>query len=158
MKKLKAFVAHSFDERDQPVIKPFLDYFDSLKKTTNFEWDHAEGAEIKAVSQKVKEKMEGKNLFIGIFTTKDFRIYPDKLAAFIPKWFLGLKSNFSKGSSEWIVQESGYALAKDMKLLFLIEKGVRPTEGLQGDLEYVIFERENSSSCFKKINPLSYLS
>ena len=140
MKKIKAFVGHSFNESDESVIKAFLDYFNSLKESMNFEWDHAEGSEIKAVSQKVKEKMEGKNLFIGIFTAKDFRIYPDKLknSIFIPKYFLGLKSNFSKGSSEWIVQESGYALAKDMKLLFLIENGVSPPEGLQGDLEYIL--------------------
>jgi hypothetical protein len=78
MEKLRAFVGHSFDEKDQEVVNHFQRFFDSLKDTIGFEWDHAERPEAKAVSEKVKEKMEGKDVFIGIFTRKDYRVSPDK--------------------------------------------------------------------------------
>ena len=81
MKQLRAFVGHSFDDQDQQLVRSFQDYFDSLKGTIDFEWDHAKRAEPRELCKKVKAKMEGKNLFIGIFTKKDFRIAPDKLEA-----------------------------------------------------------------------------
>ena len=67
MSKISAFVGHSFIEDDKEVVANFLQYFDRLKAlVTGFTWDHAELAEPKILSQKVREKMTGKNLFIGI--------------------------------------------------------------------------------------------
>ncbi|HAJ27077.1 MAG TPA: hypothetical protein DCG53_07510 [Syntrophus sp. (in: bacteria)] len=153
MKKFKAFVAHSFNKRDEDVVRIFLKYFDSLKETAGLIWEHAEKPEARAISEKVKEKMKGKNLFIGIFTAKDYRIDRDKLnSIFIYRY--GEKEFFSEGSSDWIIQESGYALANDMKLLFLIENGVDVNAALQGDLEHVNFSRENPSACFNDINEM----
>jgi tetratricopeptide (TPR) repeat protein len=98
--------------------------------------------------------MEGKNLFIGIFTAKDYRIGQDNLKTVFSTFAYGKKELFSEGSSDWIIQESGYALAKDMKLLFLIENGVDVNAALQGDLEYIKFSRENPAACFKDINEI----
>ena len=154
MKSIKAFVAHSFEERDEIVVRAFLDYFDSLKETAGLTWDHAERAESQFISQKVKDKMEGKNLFIGIFTAKDYRIEQNKLKTSLPIFDYGKKDSFLLGSSDWIIQESGYALAMGMKLLFLIENGVHVNSGLQGDLEFVNFSRDNPSACSKKINQI----
>lgn len=155
MNKLRAFVAHSFDgERDGVVVRTFLDYFDSLKDILGLEYDHAERAEAKAISQKVKDKMEDKNLFIGILTAKKYRIEEGNLKTNLPIINYGKKHLFSGGSSDWIIQESGYALAKNMRLLFLVEKGVHVDAGLQGDTEFVEFKRENPSGCFKKINEI----
>ncbi len=78
MARLKAFVGHSFNEEDEDVIRTFLKHFDSLKDI-GFEWEHAERAEAKELAVKVREKMEGKNLFIGIFTRKNKQIYPPLL-------------------------------------------------------------------------------
>ena len=71
---MKAFIGHSFDEDDKPTIRAFKEYFDALKKTMNFDWDNAEEAEVKGLSGKVKEKMKGKQLFIGILTKKQLEI------------------------------------------------------------------------------------
>src|ERR1035437_709770 len=155
MNKLRAFIAHSFDEKhDGDVVKTFLDYFDSLKDIFGLEYDHAERAEAKAISQKVKDKMEGKNLFIGIFTTKNHRIERDNLKTNLPLINYGRKHLFAAESSNWIIQESGYALAKGMHLLFLFEKGIEVDAGLHADLEFVEFVRENPSECFTKINEI----
>ena len=155
MKGLKAFVAHSFNkDRDGSVVKTFLEYFDSLKDTSGFEWDHAEKAELKAISQKVIEKIEGKNLFVGIFTGKDYRIEQDKLKSLFRSFKFGKRESFKACSSDWIIQESGYALAKGLYLLFLIEAGVDVNAGLQGDLQFINFSRDNPSACFTEINQI----
>ncbi|MBL7177103.1 MAG: tetratricopeptide repeat protein [Desulfobacteraceae bacterium] len=152
MEKINAFVGHSFIDEDKNVVEAFTSYFDSLKGALPFDWDHAEKAEPIALSEKVREKMEGKNLFIGIFTKKDCRVIPDKLKNVpIAKKKYASEADFSWGVSDWIIQESGYALAKDMKLLFLVEKDIGELAGLQGDLEYVPFNRENPTLSFDKI-------
>jgi tetratricopeptide (TPR) repeat protein len=155
MKKLQAFIAHSFnEERDGNVIRAFLDYFLSLKDILGLEYEHADRVEAKAISQKIRDKMEGKNLFIGIFTAKNHRIEQGNLKTYLPIINYGKKELFSKGSSDWIIQESGYALAKGMQLLFLVEGGVDVDTALQGDLEFIVFKRDNPSECFKKINEI----
>lgn len=149
MEHIKAFIGHSFNENDKEVINRFLNFFDSLKDTIGFEWDHAEKAESKALSKKVQDKMEGKNLFIGIFTKKDYKIRSNKLKNFI-KWKYSQQSEFQASTSEWIIQESGYGLANCGRVLFLIEEGANISAGLQGDVELIFFSRENPELCFTK--------
>ena len=68
---IKAFVGHSFLTKDRDVVGKFLDFFNHVSDLgLDFSWDHAEGAELKELSIKVKEKMNEKNLFIGICTSR----------------------------------------------------------------------------------------
>lgn len=158
MNKVKAFVGYSFDEQDESVVsvvRKFLDYFNTLSEMGLLEWDHAKKVEAKAVSEKVKEKMEGKNVFIGIFTAKYMQVHPSKLKEntfFKKNCFSVFKTDFQLSTSEWIIQESGYALGKEMKLMFLVEDGLTDLRGLQGDLEIIPFSRNKPESCFYKIN------
>ena len=153
MDVIKAFIGHSFDEDDKDIIGRFLKYFDSLKDTMGFEWEHAEKAEAMALSKKVRDKMEGKNLFIGIFTQKGLRVNQNKVKMRFG-YFYAPKHVFQPGASEWIIQESGYGLAKCGSLLFLIEEGVNISSGLQGDIEYIQFSRERPELCFTKLNEI----
>lgn len=155
MAKLKAFVGHSFNEEDSSVIATFLKYFDSLKDI-GFEWEHAERAAAKELADKVVEMMEGKNLFIGIFTKKIKQIDPDHLVpCFWNKQNLKAPSHkYSWTTSDWVIQESGYALGKGMKVIFITEDGIEPVGGLQGNLEYIPFNRENIAQCFSKLNEM----
>lgn len=155
MAKLKAFVGHSFNEEDSTIVATFLKYFDSLKDI-GFEWDHAERATAKAIDDKVVEKMEGKNLFVGIFTKKRKQIDPAHLMpCFLNKQKLKAPADkYSWTTSDWIIQESGYALGKGMKVIFITEEGIEPVGGLQGNLEYIPFNRENITWCFSKLNEI----
>jgi len=156
MSTLRAFVGHSFDENDLPLIDVFLKYFDSLRDI-GFEWDRAKKAELKELSDQVKEKMEGKNLFVGIFTLKHRQIHDSKLKEtgfFTKDKFTGHIKDFSWNTSDWIIQESGYALGKGMKTLFIVEEGLGVIGGLQGDLQYIPFSRNNPSKSFTEINEM----
>jgi tetratricopeptide (TPR) repeat protein len=154
MEQLKAFVGHSFNKDDEKINRTFFDFFDSLKDSANLEWDHAEDAQAIGLSEKVKNKMEGKDLFIGIFTRKDKKIEEKKLRNRLRGKKCGSANDFTWATSEWTIQESGYALGKNMRLLFLIEEGVDISAGLHADIEWVKFNRENSTECFTKISQL----
>jgi tetratricopeptide (TPR) repeat protein len=49
----------------------------------------------------------------------------------------------SYSTSAWIVDEKATALAAGKRLLLFVEKGVGEFGGLQGDYEYIEFERDN---------------
>ena len=152
---IKAFVGHSFDSEDESIITAFKKMFDSLKKSMDFEWEDAEVTQIKPLSEKVPLKMTDKNLFIGIFTRKHIELEPKKLL--ISKiWnkdkYVARRSDCAYGTSYWITQESGYAIARSMITLFLVENGVRELKGLHADMDHIYFERGKESECFVKLN------
>ena len=154
MSRIAAFVGHSFSEADSEVVSRFLSFFDHVQELTAiFSWDHAEEAEPKILSQKVKEKMEGKNLFIGICTVKELAVNPKDLSSsfFLPGQWYGQRDKFEAKTSDWITQEVGFAIAKGMHLILLLEEGVRRPGGLQGDTEYIPFKRSKPAESFEKI-------
>lgn len=152
---IKAFVGHSFDPEDETTITAFTKIFNSLKKIINFEWDDADVTQIKPLSKKVPQKMVDKNLFIGIFTQKHIELEPKRLIPSKP-WnkdkYVVRRADCAYGTSYWITQESGYAIAQGMATLFLIEKGVRELKGLHADMEHIYFERGKESECFVKLS------
>ncbi|MBL7198121.1 MAG: hypothetical protein ISS47_08475 [Candidatus Omnitrophica bacterium] len=152
---IKAFVGHSFLKDDKGTVDRFKEYFNSLLKSMDFQWEDAQEVQIRSLSDKVKQKMEGKNLFIGIITKKHIEIDENKIL--IPKLFnkdkcTALKANCKWGVSYWIIQESGYAIAKGMRVLFLIEDVVKELQGLQNDIEYIPFTRGRESDCYPSLN------
>lgn len=154
MSELKAFIGHSFAEDDKDVVHQFIDFFDHVKEMgIEFSWEHAEPAEPKILSEKVLKLMEGKNLFIGICTAKELAITLDKLKK--TRWdkhMLKAKDDeFARKTSDWIIQEIGVAIGKNMDVIILLEEGLRKPGGLQGDLEYIGFNRDEPSKSFNKI-------
>ena len=137
MPKLAAFVGHSFLQDDKFLIREFLDYFDLVKGMgIGFTWDHAEPAEPKELSEKVKRVIQGKNLFIGICTRRERSIENSKLAStFFRAGLKGKPEDFDWKASDWIIQEIGLAIGRGMELMILLEDGVRRPGGLQGDHE-----------------------
>lgn len=156
MENINAFVGHSFDDADKDIVRAFTDYLTTLSKSAglNFSWNHAEDAQTMAISKKVKEKIVGKNLFIGIFTKKE-RVIKDSLLKkgkfFNPDELRSKKSNYEWKTSDWVLQELGYCLGKDMSAIILLEKDVRPISGLQADHEYILFDRNNPSLAFERL-------
>jgi tetratricopeptide (TPR) repeat protein len=149
-----AFVGHSFSQADRAVVREFTDYFDNLAKAgIGFSWDHAESAEPKELALKVKERIEGKNLFIGICTAKQDSIPLGRLKT-IPL-FPGRRwseaGHFRVKTSDWIVQEIGFAVGRGMALIILLESGVEEPGGIQGDIEYIPFQRSKPADSFNKI-------
>lgn len=153
MKEINAFVGHSFTSTDEAVVSAFLNYFTQISKILpRFQWQHAQQAEPKIVTEKVRELFAGKNLFIGICTKKEPIINLDK----VKKSFFWGKSVFFPDSlewktSDWVIQEIGYALGRNMDIVLLLEDGVRRPGELQGNLEYISFDRKFPEKAFGRL-------
>jgi tetratricopeptide (TPR) repeat protein len=150
MTELRAFVGHSFLKADENVVRAFLDHFRTLEKAgIDFSWDHAEEAEALPLSNKVLAKVEGKNVFIGICTRKEYAIDDSKLTPIFSKVF-GTRSDLRWKASDWIIQEIGLAVGRKMSIVLFLEEGVREPGGLYGDTEYIRFNRERPKDCFDR--------
>ena len=77
-----------------------------------------------AISDKVKRLIDEAPMFVGLYTRGA------KLAR---------KQSWT--TSAWVVEEKAYAIAKRKKLLLLKEQGIDSIGGLQGDYEYLDFNR-----------------
>ncbi|MBK6913740.1 MAG: hypothetical protein IPH11_08725 [Ignavibacteriales bacterium] len=154
METIKAFIGHSFDDSDKTIVTKFLEIFNTIRDLNiSFSWDHAEKAEVDILSNKVLQKMKEANTFIGICTKKE-RVIKNlqlKKSIFNQNHFHLKNEDYEWKTSDWIIQEIGCAFGREMKIILLVETGLRQPGGLQGNLEYIEFERENPEKVFKKI-------
>ena len=148
---ITAFVARRFDARDEERIRPILNFLDTFRKA-GFLCEEAP-AEVESLSAKVRKMIDAKDAFVGFFTKK----YP----VYSFRSNLGDAVSLACGKLQpekwtppaWVLQESGYALGSDKKLILLREEGV-DIPGLQGDLEYVPFNSGNPSAIFSKLSEM----
>ncbi len=116
----KLFVGHSFAKDDHvvnDVVLRFVAAYGLVVVT-------GEKPSANTISAKVRGRIEECDGFLGIFTRRD------KIAR-KQEWL----------PSPWVVDEKAYALAKNKKLVLLKESGVQSIGGLQGDYEFLEFER-----------------
>jgi tetratricopeptide (TPR) repeat protein len=154
MSQIRAFVAHSFLDDDEQLVGKFLKYFDQIKEMgIGFTWDHAQAAKPKELVEKVLSVIKDKNVFIGICTrneraVNDLDLKPGRLMKDV-LW--ADKAKYSWKTSDWIIQEIGLAICRNMELILLIEDGLRNPGGLQGNIEYIPFNREIPEQSFGKV-------
>src|SRR3990172_8386795 len=130
---LKAFAGHSFDERDKQIVDKILQFL----RSDRVECESGELAENRSVSAKIKERIDRNLIFVGIFTRR-----------------CKLDGKYLYSTSNWVIQESGYALGKDKELILLVEDNIDNFPELQGDLEHIPFQREALDSTFIKLNEI----
>ncbi len=97
-------------------------------------------------TEKVKEKILNNDLFVGIFTCDQEFV--------VKKGFLKTKSERVYTASNWVIQESGFAIGCKKELIFLIENGIYKFPELQGDLEVIYFNRDSLEEPFLKLNQI----
>ena len=151
--ELKAFVGHSFADRDEDLTNKIIRHiegYDILCKT-------GEKAQNKSVSQKVRERIDECDLFVGIFT-KGMELCGEILDKGILARFCKNKASRSDlfMTSNWVIQESGYALGKGKSLLLMVEKGIYNFPELQGDQEVVPFDRSDINAALVRLSDMLY--
>ncbi|QGY79492.1 tetratricopeptide repeat protein [Sphingorhabdus lacus] len=154
MGNIKAFVGHSFTSDDEQVVARFLKMFDQIKVAMpNFDWTNAKQAEPEELSSKVLKLVADCNTFIAICTKKELVSPPEA----IKKSFLKANSSIIRDdrlnwkTSDWIIQEIGLAFGRKMSLIILLEDGCRRPGGLQGNVEFISFERQAPEKAFGQI-------
>jgi len=135
---VKAFIGHSFDDKDIELVKKIKEHIESL----NVKCETGEKPQHGLVSEKIKKRIINNDIFVGIFT-RDKKILLENRES---------NKEYFYTTSNWVIQESGFAIAENKKLIFLVEKGVYKFPGLQGDQEYILFSRDLLGKAFTKIN------
>lgn len=131
--KLKAFAGHSFEEGDRPLVDKILRFL----RSAGVECESGEPAENRSVSTKVRERIDQNPIFVGIFTCR-----------------CKLDGKELYTTSNWVIQESGYAIGKGKELILLVENSIYNFPELQGDLEYVPFQRDSLEDTFLRLNEM----
>ena len=152
--RLSAFVGRSFLDEDKSVWHDLRDILDS-HKPMGFEYEDAKEAQIRPISEKVKELIVRHDIYIGVLTKR----YPiwQAPASWHARWLYPLGSYVPQQwtTSEWVTEEIGFAIGKDRKVLLLIEKDVNfPTTDLDGDTQWVRFSRTNLSMSHSEISQM----
>lgn len=147
---ISAFIGRSFIKEDEPLWAEIAKFLNSLSKA-GFSWEDAEESQAKPISDKVKEKVDRNDIFIGVLTKRE--PVHDKPVFSLGKYQLVTNpSNWT--SSYWVIQESGYAIGMKKKVIFLIEDGLSIPGGLNADFEYVPIYKSNLSDTFTKLNQI----
>ncbi|MCP4608446.1 MAG: hypothetical protein GY845_07015 [Planctomycetes bacterium] len=137
---MKAFIGRNLDEKDDVLINKIQKFIE----TFDIDCIGGERSESKPISQKVKERIEGCDIFVGVFTRDQVISSNGKVKH--QKWHILRRKDAQAenrySTSPWVIQESGFAIGRDRHLIFLIENGVVEFPELQGDMEYIPFEKE----------------
>jgi tetratricopeptide (TPR) repeat protein len=144
---MKAFIGRSFDEHDNQLITKIVEFIESL----DINCGDAKSAKNKTVEEKITELIEGCEIFVGIFTCDKPICKEEKKT----KWHCKPRSETTIfTTSNWVIQESGFALGRNKKLILLKENGVCELPKLQGNLEYIPFDRNHLEDSFLKISQM----
>ena len=120
VREATAFVAHSFADEDRQVVERISQFLSKLGVAC----DSGHRPEPRSVSEKVLERLLAAELFVGIFTRRD------------------KKQDDTFTTSPWLIEEKAAAIQAGKRLLLFVEEGVeKDIGGLQGDFEYIPFNR-----------------
>lgn len=152
MAKISAFVGHSFLPEDEAVVRKFTDFFDQIAKSHDFDWVHATEPRPDDVASKVLDLIEGRNLFIGICTPNERVAKANHFTSVLLGNQLKIqKEDLQSKTSDWIIQEIGLAIGRRMKIIILLQGDVRKPGSLQGNIEYISFDRNAIEKSFSNI-------
>jgi len=126
----RAFVGQSFAPADELVNNTVQKFLQSI----GIEVITGERPADRSVSEKVKARIEIADIFVGIFTCRE-----------------ELAKGGEWSASMWVVDEKAYAIAMDKKLVLIKEVGVQSIGGLQGDYEYLEFNRAHLEGLVLKL-------
>jgi len=141
---MKAFIGHSFNDKDSQLIRDIKDFIESAE----IECGTGEKAQNKSVAEKVKERIKNSDIFVGVFT-HDYKVLATK-GIFRSLW--GKEKEYT--TSNWVIQECGFALGLNKVLILLVERGIHKFPELQGDMELIYFTRESLKDAFLKLNQM----
>lgn len=152
--RIRAFVGRSFLKEDEALWYEIRTILESLR-SIGFEFEDAKEAQLRPISEKVRQGIETNDFYVGILTRrspiKEDAPQPSVLKRFLSS-FPHPKTPTQWTTSNWVVQESGYALGRGKRVLLLIEQGVDfPTADLDADTEWIPFDRAAVSQCSSRL-------
>ena len=154
--RLKAFVGRSFREEDEKLWNDFRAILDALKPI-GFDYEDAVESQLRPISEKIKQRIHRNDIYIGILPRRMAVHSPLLKTTFLDRVFALFEHAAETKvtawtTSEWVIQEIGYALGRDKKTLVLIEEGVLfPVTDLDADTQWIQFNRDKIEACHTQL-------
>jgi hypothetical protein len=131
------FLGHSFAPDDRALVQ----LVKRTLATAGCSVVSGEASEARRVSDKVRRRIASADVFVALFTRRH--------AVKAVGWT----------TSSWVVEEKAYSLGQDpdRPIILLVEEGIPipgETGGLNGDLEYIRFERHRTEGPHRKLREM----
>lgn len=148
--RLRAFVGRSFLPEDEACWFQIRSILESLR-SIGLVFEDAKEHQLKPISEKVQQGIDRNDLYIAILTRR-LSISGNQPKQNVVRRIVAAVSDTQTSlqwtTSNWVIQESGFALGKGKKVLMMIERGVDfPVADLDADTEWVPFDRSVISEC-----------
>jgi tetratricopeptide (TPR) repeat protein len=143
---MKAFIGHSFDDKDKMLV----DEVKAFVESAGIECKTGEKAQNSSIAQKVKERIAECEIFVGVFTCDKPICHKVNKGLFCST----KKEYEGYTTSNWVLQESGFAIGLKREQILLVEKGVYKFPELQGDMEVIRFDRGSIKEQYVKLNQM----
>lgn len=152
--RLSAFVGRSFLDVDKQVWLEIREMLESMRPV-GFVFEDAKEAQPKPVSEKVRDGIQRNDIYIAILTRRHLICSEIKAGFSLARLFGSAKSKSRWTASEWIVEEIGYAIGLKKYVLLMLEEGVLfPTTDLDGDMEWISFQRGSVNACQSRLTQI----
>ncbi len=143
---MKAFIGHDFDKKYDLLIQKIVEHIEAH----NIKCIDAKKAQSKSIDEKITDLILECEIFVGVFTCDKPICQKEKTVWF----FCNPKKNGEYSTSNWVIQESGFAIGSHKGLILLVEDGVNDFPKLQGNIDYVPFKRNSIEESFTKLSEI----
>ncbi len=142
---MKAFIGRDFDEKYDSLIQKIVEHIEAH----DIKCIGAKKARSKSIDEKITDLILECEIFVGVFTCDKPICQKEKIA-----WFCNPRKIKEYSTSNWVIQESGFAIGSNRGLVLLVEDGVRGFPKLQGNIEYIPFKRNSIEENFTKLSEI----
>ncbi len=142
---MKAFIGRDFDEKYDSLIQKIVEHIEAH----DIKCIGAKKARSKSIDEKITDLILECEIFVGVFTCDKPICQKEKIA-----WFCKPRKIKEYSTSNWVIQESGFAIGSNRGLVLLVEDGVRGFPKLQGNIDYIPFKRNSIEESFTKLSEI----
>lgn len=142
---MKAFIGRDFDKKYDLLIQKIVEHIEAH----DIKCIDAKKARSKSIDEKITDLILECEIFVGVFTCDKPICQKEKIA-----WFCNPRKIKEYSTSNWVIQESGFAIGCDRGLILLIEEGIHDFPKLQGNIDYVPFKRNSIEESFTKLSEI----
>lgn len=143
-------MGRSFLAADEGLWFEIRRILESLR-SVGFLFEDAQEAQARPISEKVRQGITRNDIYIGILSRRLPIGIESSEESILKRLAKALRTHFEEcqwTTSEWVIQESGFALGLGRRVILMIERGVAfPVADLDADTEWIPFDRNSLADC-----------
>ncbi len=146
--RIRAFIGRSFQPEDEQLWGEIRKVLDSLR-SLGFVYEDAKQPQPSSVSEKVRNRIDRNEIYVGVLSRRSAPGQAEAGRGLFARFGRKPRADTNWATSPWVLEESGFALGRNKRVLLLVEHGVDfPLSDINGDVEKIPFTRDTvADSC-----------